>query len=97
MAEALFRTNFLKKVKDLSPDIFIEFADPGRRNGIPDVIIFYKDKYARIETKRSKDASKRLHQQYYIDYFNSIGIYAAFLSPENKEEVFNALRRYFEI
>ena len=42
MSEASFRTNFLKKVKDLSPEIFIEFADPHRVNGIPDVIIFYK-------------------------------------------------------
>jgi hypothetical protein len=97
MSEATFRTKFLKDVKDLSPDIIIEFADPQRRNGIPDVIIFYKKKFARIETKRSKNASKRLHQQYYIDYFNSQGIYAAFLTPENKEEVFNALRRYFKI
>lgn len=97
MSEASFRTNFLKKVKDLSPEIFIEFADPHRVNGIPDVIIFYKGKHARLETKRSKDASKRLHQEYYINYFNSQGIYAAFLMPENKEEVFNALRRYFEI
>ena len=97
MSEATFRTKFLKDVKDLSPDIIIEFADPQRRNGIPDVIIFYKKKFARIETKRSKNASKRLHQQYYIDYFNSQGIYASFLTPENKEEVFNALRRYFKI
>lgn len=97
MSEATFRTKFLKDVKDLSPDIIIEFADPQRRNGIPDVIIFYKKKFARIETKKSKNASKRLHQQYYIDYFNNQGIYAAFLTPENKEEVFNALRRYFKI
>ena len=97
MRESNFRTNFLKDFKALSPDIIIEFADPNRRNGIPDVIIFYKKKHARLETKRSKNASKRLHQQYYIDYFNSQGIYAAFLTPENKEEVFNALRRYFKI
>lgn len=97
MSEATFRTKFLKDVKDLSPDIFIEFADPQRCNGIPDVIIFYKKKFARIETKRSKIASKRKHQEYYIKYFNSQGIYAAFLTPENKEEVFNALRRYFKI
>ena len=97
MSEATFRTKWLNKFKKLSPDIFIEFADPKRKNGIPDVIIFYKKKYARLETKRSKNASKRLHQQYYIDYFNSQGIYAAFLTPENQEEVYNALRRYFKI
>ena len=77
--------------------LIIEFANANRRNGIPDVIIFYKKKHARLETKRSKDASKRQLQEYYIEYFNKQGIYAAFLMPENKEEVFNELRRYFKV
>lgn len=97
MTESQFRTNFINKIKKLSPDIFIEFADANRVNGIPDVIIFYKNKHARIETKRSKNASKRLHQEYYINKFNSYGVYSTFLSPENEEEVINDLRRYFKI
>lgn len=98
MRESNFRTEFLKRVKDLRPnEIFVEFADPHRINGIPDVIIFYRDKHVRLETKKSSDASKRKHQNYYIDLFNSFGVYSAFLSPENEEEVFNAIRRYFKI
>lgn len=97
MNEARFRTNFLKRLKDLNGDIMIEFADAGRQNGIPDVIIFFKKKHARLETKISKDASKRLHQEYWINKFKKDGIYAEFLTPENEEEVFNGLRRYFKI
>lgn len=97
MRESEFRTKFLHDFKKLSPDIIIEFANANRRNGIPDVIIFYKKKHARLETKKSKDASKRQLQEYYIEYFNKQGIYAAFLMPENKEEVFNELRRYFKV
>lgn len=97
MSEATFRTGFIKKLKKLSPEIFVEFADPKRVNGIPDLIIFYRDKHARIETKKSKTASKRLHQEYYIQLFNSYGVYSTFLSPENEEEVLNELRRYFQI
>ena len=102
MREASFRTNFINKFcertnKKLYSDIFVEFADPGRVNGIPDLIIFYKNKHARIETKRSKDASKRLHQEYYINKFKQEGIYSEFLTPENEEEIINGLRRYFKI
>ena len=97
MSEATFRTKFINKMKKLSPDIFVEFADPSKVNGIPDLIIFCKDKHARIETKRSKNASKRLHQEYYISLFNSYGVYSTFLTPENEEEVINELRRYFKI
>lgn len=97
MKEATFRTNFINKLRKLSPDIFVEFADPSRVNGIPDLIIFYKDKHARIETKRSKNAAKRLHQEHYITLFNSYGVYSAFLTPENEEEVLDGLRRYFQI
>lgn len=97
MNESQFRTNFIKKLKKISPEIFVEFADPGRVNGIPDLIIFFKNKHARIETKKSKNASKRQHQEYYINLFNSYGVYSTFLSPENEEEVLNELRRYFEL
>lgn len=97
MRESTFRTGFIRKLRLLSPDIFVEFADPSRVNGIPDLIIFYRDKHARIETKRSKNASKRLHQEHYIQLFNSYGVYSTFLTPENEEEVLNELRRYFQL
>lgn len=96
-SESAFRTSFINKLKSLSPDIMVEFADPKKVNGIPDLIIFFREKYARIETKRSSTASKRLHQEYYINLFKSQGIYATFLTPENEEEVLNELRRYFKI
>ena len=96
-SESTFRTGFIKKLKKLSPDIYVEYADPKKINGIPDLIIFCREKYARIETKKSTNASKRLHQEYYINLFKSQGVYATFLSPENEEEVLNELRRYFKI
>ena len=43
MRESTFRTGFIRKLKLLSPDIFVEFADPSRVNGIPDLIIFYRE------------------------------------------------------
>ena len=102
MSEATFRTKFINKFcertgKKKNVDIFVEFADAGKVNGIPDLIIFYKKKYARIETKREQDAAKRLHQEYYINMFKKQGIYAEFLMPENEEEIINGLRRYFKI
>ena len=66
-------------------------------NGIPDVWIFHTSgRYACLECKKSKDEPHQLHQDYYINKYNREGAFAAFIFPENKEEVLNDLQRALE-
>jgi hypothetical protein len=58
-------------------------------------LILYKDKWAILEAKRSKNEKHRPNQDYYIDMFGEWS-YASFVYPENEEEVLNELERALE-
>lgn len=63
--------------------------------GIPDLIVLYKNKWATLECKRSATASKRPNQEYYVERMDEMS-FSRFICPENKEEVLDDLERAFE-
>lgn len=67
--------------------------DPKYIQGIPDLVIFYKDHYAMLECKESERASHRPNQEYYISQVNNWS-FASFIYPENEEEIIEQLRRF---
>jgi hypothetical protein len=94
--EAVYQAQLVKKIQDLFPDCFILKNDPSEIQGIPDILILIKDRWAMLEVKLSKYSPRRSNQQYYIDVFNSMS-YAAFVYPENEEQVLNDLQFAFGI
>ena len=68
------------------PGCIIIHTDPNEIQGLPDLIILYEDRWAALEGKRSANASHRPNQDYYVDLMNRMS-FAAFIFPENKEEV----------
>lgn len=62
--------------------------------GVPDLLILYNDKWASLENKKSKNASKRPNQEYYVELMNGMS-FSRFIYPENKNEVLHDLKRYF--
>lgn len=93
--EGAFKTKLRAELKLLFPGCVIIKNDAGSVQGIPDMTIFYKGKYAWLETKRSEKAGKRPNQPYYVDWSNANGAYASFCQPENKREVLQELVEYF--
>lgn len=77
------------------PGCVIEKGDANRRQGVPDLTIFYGDMWARLEVKTSYDAPTRPNQEYYVKQFNEMS-FAAFICPENEEEVLLDLQRSFK-
>lgn len=63
--------------------------------GIPDLLILYKDKWATLENKRSANATRQPNQEYYVDKMNEMS-FSRFIYPENREDVLNDLRKAFE-
>lgn len=98
-SERIFQANLIKKLKDIFPGCIVLKNDPNYLQGFPDLLVLYGEHWAALECKRFKTAPRRPNQEYYIDILGSMS-YAAFVYPENEEEVLNdiqqALRPYGE-
>ena len=95
MLERNFQANLIKDIKERFPGCIVLKNDPNYIQGFPDLTVFYEDHWALLETKRSKRASHRPNQDYYIDRGNEMS-FARFICPENKEEVLNELQQAFQ-
>ena len=95
MKESKFQAELKKELKKMFPGCIVTKLDSGDIQGIPDLLVLWKNKWATLENKRSASASKRPNQQYYVDKMNEMS-FSRFIYPENKEEVLNELRKTFE-
>ena len=87
-----FQKNLIKELKDIFVGCIIMKNDSSYIQGIPDLLILYKDKWAALEVKKSATASHRPNQEYYVDKMDEMS-YASFIYPENKEDVLNELQQ----
>ena len=95
MLENRFKTNLIKEIKRRFPGCMIMHMDPNETQGIPDLLILHNNKWVALEGKKSKYASARPNQSYYVKKMKEMS-YAAFIYPENKEEVLNEISRIFK-
>lgn len=95
MLENKFKTNLIKEIEKRFPGSYVFHLDPTERQGVPDLLILYKNKWAALEGKRNKNASHRPNQDYYVRTMNEMS-YASFIYPENKEDVLNEIQQAFE-
>ena len=94
MLENRFKTKLVNELKEMFPGCIITHMDPNEIQGIPDLLILYKDKWAVLEGKKNASASIRPNQEYYVNLMNGMS-FASFIYPENKNEVLNELHSYF--
>lgn len=92
MLESKFQASLIKELKSKFPECIIMKQDANYIQGIPDLLILYKDKWAMLECKKSANASLQPNQKYYIDKTNEMS-FSRIIYPENKEEVFSELER----
>ena len=90
-----FQAKLIKELKEMFPGCMVLKNDSSYLQGVPDLSIFYKDRWAMLEVKRSSKASHRPNQEYYVKQLDEMS-FARFISPENKEEVLHELQRSFE-
>lgn len=95
MQESKFQSSLKKELKAMFPGCIVTKLDSGDIQGIPDLLILYKDKWATLENKRNEKASHRPNQEYYVNKMNDMS-FSRFIYPENKEEVLNELYKAFE-
>lgn len=96
MKESQFQSGLIKELKSRYEGCEVFKMDANYKQGIPDLLILFKKKWAMLENKRSSKASHRPNQDFYVDKFNKMS-FARFISPEIKEEVLNELDKAFGI
>lgn len=89
-----FQAKLVKEIKERFPGCYVMKMDPVLHQGIPDLLILHKDKWATLECKRSSKASKRPNQDRNVEKMNEMS-FSRFIYPENKEEVLDDLARSF--
>jgi len=94
MLENLFKTKLIKELKQLFPGCMVFHLDPNEIQGVPDLLVLFGNQWAVLEGKKSATASHRPNQEYYVDTMNDMS-FAAFIYPENKEEVLYDLQQTF--
>lgn len=94
MRENKFQSSLIRELKDRYDGCIVMKQDSGCIQGIPDLLILFKNKWAMLEVKRNKTASHRPNQDYWVDKANGMS-FAKFIFPENKEEVLDELDKVF--
>jgi hypothetical protein len=93
--ESFFQAKLIRKLSRLFPGCYILKNDPNYMQGFPDLTIFFKDKWAVLEVKRTADSIHEPNQDFYVADLNRMS-FAAFIFPENEEEVLHDLQQAFE-
>lgn len=94
MRESKFQADLKKEIKKRFPGCIVTKLDSGDIQGIPDLLILYKDMWATLENKRSADEPKRPNQEYYVNKMNEMS-FSRFIFPENREEILRELENKF--
>lgn len=94
MLESKFQAKLIKEIKERFPGCVVLKNDSSYLQGVPDLSVFYKDRWAMLEVKQSAKASHRPNQSYYVDKMNEMS-FSRFVFPENKDEVLDELEVLF--
>lgn len=92
MLESKFQSRLIREIEERLPGSIVLKNDPTYIQGIPDLIVLYKDRWAALEIKKSASAAYRPNQEYYVEKMNDMS-FSAFVFPENKEDVLNAMEQ----
>ena len=95
MLENKFQSKLIKELKKEFPGCMVLKNDPTYLQGVPDLLVLYKDKWASLEVKRSAFAKKQPNQEYYVGKMNEMS-FSRFICPENKKEVLHELQQTFQ-
>lgn len=89
-----FQAKLIKELKAMFPGCMVMKLDSSYIQGIPDLLVLYKDRWATLECKRGSKASHRPNQEFYVDLMDKMS-FSRFICPENKEDILHELESTF--
>ncbi len=94
MLERDYQKYLVKKLKNTFVGCVVIKNDAQLKQGIPDLLVLFKDKWVALEVKNSKTAHHQPNQDLYVERMNNMS-YASFIFPENEEQVFKEMKEVF--
>lgn len=91
MLERDYQSQLIRRLRHLFPGCVILKNDTSYMQGIPDLTILYKDRWAMLEVKAAYDSPEQPNQDYYVRTLEDMS-YAAFIFPENEEDILHELQ-----
>ena len=88
-----FQSKLKKELKERYEGCIVTKLDANDIQGIPDLLILYKNKWATLENKKDSKATKQPNQDYYVNKMNDMS-FSKFIYPENKKEVLEELDKF---
>ena len=93
MLENQYQAYLIKTIKKMfGSKCLVLKNDTSYLQGIPDILILVNDRWAMLEVKQSEDAPYQPNQDWYVDFLNGMS-FAAFIYPENEQDVLDALQQ----
>ena len=92
MNENKFQANLIREIQTRFPGCIVMKNDSSYIQGIPDLLILYKDRWASLEAKKDEKASHRPNQDYYVQKMNEMS-FSKFVYPENRKEIMHELEQ----
>ena len=90
--ESVFQAEFIRELRNRYPRSIILKNDPNYLQGVPDVLMLVHDTWAAFEIKTYRDARTQPNQVYYVNLMDGMS-FAAFVYPENAQDVLDALQQ----
>ena len=93
--ESNFQHKLIEELEKRYPGCYVLKNDAGYKRAVPDLLILHKKHWAMLEVKKDRASLKKSlkenpNQAFYVNALNKMS-YAAFIYPENKEEILNEL------
>ena len=95
MLESKYQRTLIVELKHRFPGCIVLKNDANYLQGFPDLLVLHHDKWAAFEVKASMNSAEQANQAYYVKLLANMS-FAAFICPENEEDVLDALQHAFQ-
>lgn len=94
--ERFYQAGLIKDLRRIFEGCLILKNDSSYLQGIPDLLILWRDRWAILEVKAKEPKASDFepNQEYYLGVLNEMS-FAACIYPENQDEVIHALQQAF--
>lgn len=90
--EATYQATLIQRLYEMFPGCFVQKMDSSFTQGIPDLLVLFGRYWVMLEVKAAADSPVQPNQKWYVEKLNEMS-FAAFICPENEDEVLRGVQQ----